>query len=106
MSTSAGTRVLWSVVPTYSVPRARWLCVAIGTWVTMRSIWSRVKPSLANATSACARIRPCAHGQALIPVASTPTTRRVPRVDAAAMPIRDTISCVGSAETGVCRAIG
>ena len=41
-----------------------------------------------------------------MPVASTPTTRRVPVAEAVAIPISETISCVGSSETGVRRAIG
>ena len=40
----------------------------------------------ASRSAAWLRTRPCAHGQALIPVASTPTTRRVPDSDAAAIP--------------------
>ena len=46
------------------------------------------------------RTRPWAHGHALIPVASTPTTRRVAVRDAAAIPISVTSSCVRSAGHG------
>jgi hypothetical protein len=42
----------------------------------------------------------------LIPVASTPTIRRAPDSDAAAMPISAIISCVASPVTGVRRASG
>ena len=41
-----------------------------------------------------------------MPVASTPTTRRVRSRDAAAIPISVTISCVESFVTGVSRRIG
>ena len=41
-----------------------------------------------------------------MPVASTPTTRRALSGVAAAIPISETISCVGSAVTGVIRRIG
>ena len=43
------------------------------------------------------RTSPCAQGHALIPVASTPTTRRDAVRDAAAIPISVTSSCVRSA---------
>ncbi|CAN5118179.1 hypothetical protein BH18ACT14_BH18ACT14_10400 [soil metagenome] len=49
---------------------------------------------------------PWAQGQALMPVASTPTTRRDAVGDAAAMPIRVTSSCVCMPVTGVKRSIG
>ena len=51
-------------------------------------------PPRASRSAARPRTRPCAHGQALIPVASTPTTRREPAPFAAAIPIRETISWV------------
>ena len=41
-----------------------------------------------------------------MPVASTPTTRRAPVADAAAIPISETISCVFIRVTGVSRWIG
>ena len=41
-----------------------------------------------------------------MPTASTPTTRRTPVLDAAAMPISETISCVESCVTGVVRSYG
>ena len=52
------------------------------------------------------RTSPCAHGQALIPVASTPTTRREPAPVAAAIPISETISWVARPVTGVRRRSG
>ena len=64
------------------------------------------KPASASRSAARPATRPWAHGQALIPVASTPTTRREPSAVAAAMPISETISCVGSPVTGVTRRIG
>ena len=66
-------------VPTSSVPRPRWLCVAIGTSSRIRST-SSPKPASASRSAARPRTRPCAHGHALIPVASTPTTRRERRL--------------------------
>jgi hypothetical protein len=42
----------------------------------------------------------------LIPVASTPTTRRARSREAAAIPINETISCVASFVTGVRRSYG
>ena len=63
-------------------------------------------PASASRSAARPATRPWAHGQALIPVASTPTTRREPSAVAAAMPISETISCVGSPVTGVTRRIG
>ena len=67
---------------------------------------SSPKPASASRSAARPRTSPCAHGQALIPVASTPTTRRAPCSVAAAMPISETISCVGRPVTGVVRRIG
>ena len=93
-------------VPTSSVPRPRWLCVAIGTSSRICSIDGASKPASASRSAARPATSPCAQGQALIPVASTPTTRRAPCSVAAAMPINDTISCVGSPVTGVTRRIG
>ena len=52
------------------------------------------------------RTSPCAHGQALIPVASTPTTRLLASCVAAAIPISETISWVRMRVTGVSRWIG
>ena len=93
-------------VPTKSVPRPRWLCVASGTSSRIRSTSSPRSRPRASRSAARSRTSPCAHGQALIPVASTPTTRRVPCVDAAAIPISETISCVARPVTGVRRWIG
>ena len=64
------------------------------------------KPASSRRSVAAPRTSPCAHGQALIPNASTPTTRRTLVGDAAAIPISVAISCVGSPVTGVRRASG
>ena len=58
--------------------RPRWLWVARGTSSRMRSTSPSSKPASSSRSAARPRIRPWAHGQALIPVASTPTTRRAP----------------------------
>ena len=92
-------------VPTSSVPRPRWLCVASGTSSRIRST-SSPKPASASRSAARPRTSPCAHGQALIPVASTPTTRRAPASVAAAIPISETISWVARPVTGVRRRSG
>ena len=63
-------------------------------------------PASASRSAARPATSPCAHGQALIPLASTPTTRFVPCSVAAAIPISETISCVGRPVTGVVRRIG
>ena len=62
-------------MPTSSVPRPRWLCVAIGTSSRIRSMSVGAYPASASRSAARPATSPCAHGQALIPVASTPTTR-------------------------------
>ena len=98
-------RVEVLAVPTSSVPRPRWLCVAIGTRSRMRSTSSR-ESGLREPLRGAAATRPCAHGQALIPVASTPTTRRERVPVAAAIPISETISCVTRPVTGVRRRSG
>ena len=54
----------------------RWLCVARGTSCRIRSTSSSAKPASWRRPAAASRTSPCAHGQALIPNASTPTTRR------------------------------
>ena len=72
----------------------------------MRSTSPSSKPASSRRSLARPRTRPCAHGQALIPIASTPTTRRTLRSEAAAIPISATISCVGSCVTGVVRSSG
>ena len=66
----------------------------------------RVEAGLERRSEARLRTRPCAQGHALIPVASTPTARRVPVSDAAAIPHSVTISCVARPVTGVRRWIG
>ena len=58
-----------------------------------------VEAGLERRSDARPRTSPCAHGHALIPGASTPTTRRVPRSVAAAIPISVISSCVGSPVT-------
>ena len=50
----------------------------------MRSISSSLKSSAARRSRARAATSSCAHGQAVIPVADTPTMRRVPRSEATA----------------------
>ena len=73
----------------------------------MRSTSPSTKPASSEPLGRAPRTRPCAHGQALIPVASTPTTRRdARRGEAAAIPISETISCVRSPVTGVSRSSG
>ena len=64
------------------------------------------KPASSSRSEAAPRTRPCAHGQALMPQASTPTTRRTRVGDAAAMPISVAISWVGRPVTGVRRSSG
>ena len=95
----------WAL-PTRSVPRPRWLCVASGTSSKIRVTSPSTNPASSRRSVARSRTRPCAHGQALIPVASTPTTRRTRSPAAAAIPISDTISCVGRPLTGVSRRSG
>ena len=55
---------------------------------------ARSNPASSSRSDARPRTSPWAHGQALIPVASTPTTRRTAPADAAAIPISETISWV------------
>ena len=87
--------------------RPRWLWVAIGTSWRICSMSSALEARLGQSLRRPGRRRgPGAHGHALIPVASTPTTRREPCSVAAAIPISETISCVGSPVTGVMRRIG
>ena len=88
-------------VPTSSVPRPRWLCVASGTSSRMRSTSPSANPASSSRSLAAPRTSPCAQGQALMPEASTPTTRRTRSGDAAAIPISVAISWVGSPVTGV-----
>ena len=72
----------------------------------MRSTSSVREAGLEQPLAGRPRTRPCAHGHALIPVASTPTIRRTPRSLAAAIPISETISCVARPVTGVRRSSG
>ena len=62
-----------------SVPRPRWLWVATGTCSKIRSICSSSKPSASRRSRDASATRPWAHGQAVMPCAATPTSRRVPR---------------------------
>ncbi len=64
------------------------------------------KPAASSRSRELSRTSPWAHGQALMPVASTPTTRRVESSDAAARPISETSSCVRRPVTGVRRSSG
>ena len=66
----------------------RWLCVASGTSSRIRSTSPSAKPASSSRSAAAPRTRPCAHGHALMPQASTPTTRRTRSGEAAAIPIR------------------
>ena len=72
----------------------------------MRCTSPSAKPASSSRSVAAFRTSPCAHGHALMPDASTPTTRRTPLGDAAAMPISVAISCVRSPVTGVRRVVG
>ena len=64
------------------------------------------EPRLEQPLGGPAADEPCAHGQALIPVASTPTAGARAASEAAAIPISETISCVGIPVTGVSRCSG
>src|SRR5919108_4165574 len=105
MAASCSALIGWSL-PIYSVPRPRWLCVASGTSSRIRSTSSWSKPASSSRSVARPRTRPCAHGHALIPVASTPTIRRTRVSDAAAIPMIEIISWVASPVTGVRRSSG
>src|SRR5690242_3391801 len=72
----------------------------------MRSMSWSAKPASSRRPAAELRTSPCAHGHALMPHASTPTTRRTRCGDAAAIPISFAISCVGRSVTGVRRSSG
>ena len=79
-SATSSSALTGASVPTNSVPRPRWLCVASGTSSRIRSTSSSSKPASPSRSAARSRTSPCAHGQALIPFASTPTSRRVPQL--------------------------
>ena len=64
----------------------RWLWVATGTASKMRSISSSVKPSSRSRSRERSVTISCAHGQAVMPWAWTPISRRVPRSEATAEP--------------------
>ena len=64
----------------------RWLWVATGTASNTRSISSSLKPSSRRRSRERSVTISCAHGQAVMPWACTPTSRRVPRADATAEP--------------------
>jgi len=74
--------------PMWSVPMPRWLWVATGTASNTRAISSSVKPSARRRSCDRSMTSSCAHGQAVMPWASTPTMRRVPRSLAMAEPYR------------------
>ena len=80
----------------------RWLCVATGTASKTRSISSSVKPCSTSRSRDAPATSSCAQGHAVMPCASTPTSRRTPRSDATAVPISVYSSCVVSPDTGVC----
>ena len=64
----------------------RWLWVATGTSLKIRSMSSSEKPSARRRSRERSVTSSCAHGQAVMPWASTPISRRVPRADATAEP--------------------
>ena len=70
----------------YSVPRPRWLCVATGTALEDALDLVVAEAVVESRSRAAAPTSPCAHGQAVIPCAVTPTTRLVPRSVATAIP--------------------
>ena len=72
--------------PMYSVPRPRWLWVATGTASKTRSISASEKPSASSRSRDAALTSSCAHGQAVMPWAVTPISRRVPAALATATP--------------------
>ena len=72
--------------PTCRRPIPRWLWVATGTAASTRSISSSEKPSAASRSRERAVTSSCAHGHAVMPWASTPISRRVPRAEATAEP--------------------
>ena len=73
-------------MPMCNVPRPRWLCVATGTWSKMRSISSSLKPSSSSRSRELPMTSCWAQGQAVMPWAATPTSRRVPVAEATATP--------------------
>src|SRR5919199_483172 len=60
MSTSSAAST-WRSLPTYSVPRPRWLCVARGTSSRMRSTSPSANPASSSRAAALSRTMPCAH---------------------------------------------
>ncbi len=66
----------------------RWLWVATGTAAKMRSISSSEKPSAASRSRDRPATSSWAHGQAVMPWASTPVSVRVPRSEETAVPWR------------------
>ena len=89
-----------SVQPMCSVPRPRWLWVATGTASRICSISSSSKPSLSSRSRAVPATSSCAHGQAVIPWAVTPISRRVPSSVQTAEPCSVYSSCVLMPDTG------
>ncbi len=82
------------------MPIPRWLCVATGTASNTRAISSSLKPSSVSRSCERSITSSCAHGQAVMPWASTPTRRRVPRADETAEPNSLYISWVGVPDAG------
>ena len=76
-----------SMQPICSVARPRWLCVATGHALRgcARSAPPRTRPR-ASRSRARSATSSCAHGHAVMPVAETPTMRRVPCSKATARP--------------------
>ena len=72
--------------PTCRRPMPRWLCVATGTSLKMRSMSSSEKPSARRRSRERSATSSWAQGQAVMPCASTPIRRRVPRAEATAEP--------------------
>ena len=72
--------------PMRSVPRPRWLWVATGTEANTRSISSSEKPCSTSRSRDAPWTSSCAHGQAVMPAAVTPISRRVPDAPATAEP--------------------
>ena len=72
--------------PMRSVPSPRWLWVATGTASNTRAISSSEKPCASSRSREDSWTSVCAHGQAVMPVAVTPISRRVPSGPATAEP--------------------
>ena len=75
-----------SAQPIRSVPSPRWLCVATGTASKTCAISSSEKPWASSRSREDSWTSVCAHGQAVMPAAVTPISRRVPSGPATAEP--------------------